>query len=180
MYVFWERGYEGASMAELTAAMNIGSPSLYAAFGSKQALFREAVALYRATAGALTARVLAGEGTAYAAVEEMLEGNAAAYVRPDNPPGCLLVLAGVNCARQDIQEFLADSRRRGRELLRQRLCRGISEGDLPADADVEAMSTFYTAVLSSLSLAARDGATGAELTAIVDGALAAWPSYLAV
>lgn len=180
MHVFWERGYEGASMAELTAAMNIGSPSLYAAFGSKQALFREAVALYRTTAGALTARALASHGSAHAAVEEMLRGNAASYVRPGNPPGCLMVLAGINCAHQEIQDFLADSRRRGHELLRQRLRRGISEGDLPVGTDVEAMATFYTAILGSLSLAARNGATEAELTAIVDGALAAWPSYLAV
>jgi AcrR family transcriptional regulator len=178
MYVFWERGYQGASVAELTTAMNIGSPSLYAAFGSKESLFREAVALYRATAGALTATALAEEATARAAIEVTLRSNAAAYLRPGRPPGCLMVLAGVNCPHQGIRDFLADCRRQGRELVRQRLRRGITEGDLPAGVDVDAMATVYTAVLSSLSVEARDGATEADLTAIIGGALAAWPSYV--
>ncbi|WIX98453.1 TetR/AcrR family transcriptional regulator [Amycolatopsis mongoliensis] len=178
MLLFWERGYECTSMADLTATMRIGSPSLYAAFGSKEALFREAVALYAATAGSLTARVLTEEPTARAAIEAMLRGNAADYLRPGRPAGCMAVLAALNCSHPSVRAFMADRRRDGRELVRRRLCRGIEDCDLPADVDVDAMAGFYHATLMSLSLLARDGATAADLTAVADGAMAAWSSYL--
>jgi AcrR family transcriptional regulator len=178
MLLFWERGYDDASMADLTAAMRIGSPSLYAAFGSKEALFREAVSLYGATAGSLTTRALAREETARAAIEAMLRDNAADYVRPGRPSGCMAVLAAFTCSHPGIRAYMAARRRDGRELIRQRLLRGVENGDLPAGADADGMAAFYNATLMSLSLLARDGAPAAELTAVVDGAMAAWPSYL--
>lgn len=179
MLLFWENGYECTSMAELTAAMGIGSPSLYAAFGSKETLFREALALYGATYGSLTTRVLAEEPTARAAVEAMLRGNAADYLRPDRPTGCMAVLSALNCSHPDVRGFMVDRRREARELIRRRLRRAIEHGELPAAADIEAMAAFYHATLMSLSLLARDGATETELTAVADGAMAAWPGYLA-
>jgi AcrR family transcriptional regulator len=178
MYVFWERGYEGASLADLTEAMAIGSPSLYAAFGSKEALFRDAIALYGATVGSRTARALSDEHTARAAIEAMLRGNAEDYLRPGRPPGCMLVVTVCNCSHQGIRGFLAERRKHGRDLIKQRLRRGVDDGDLPPGVDVESMATFYTAVLNSLSMQARDGATAQEMTAIVGGAMAAWISYL--
>lgn len=178
MLLFWERGYDGASMADLTARMRIGSPSLYAAFGNKEALFLQAVALYGATAGSLTARVLSEEHTAREAIEAMLRGNAADYLLPGRPSGCMAVLAAINCSHPGIRAYLADRRRAGRELVRQRLRRGIGDGDLPAGVDVDAMAAFYHATLMSLSLLARDGAAAAELTAVADGAMATWPTYI--
>lgn len=178
MYVFWEHGYEGASLADLTEAMNIGSPSLYAAFGNKEALFRDAVALYGATAGNRTARALSDEPTARAAIEAMLRGNAEDYLLPGRPPGCMLVVTACICTSQGIRDFLAERRRHGRDLVKQRLRRGIDDGDLPDGVDVDSMATFYTAVLNSLSMQARDGATTDEMTAIVDGAMAVWITYV--
>ena len=178
MLLFWERGYDAASMADLTSAMRIGSPSLYAAFGSKEALFREAVTLYGATAGSLTTRVLAEEPTAREAIEAMLRRNAADYLRPGRPTGCMAVLAAINCSHPGIRAYMADRRRAGRELIQQRLRRGIDDGDLPAGVDVNAMAAFYNATLMSLSLLARDDATAADLTAVADGAMATWPNYI--
>ena len=95
MAVFWQRGYEGTSLGDLTAAMGINRPSLYAAFGCKEALFHEAVALYDAVEGGATARALQDEPTARAAVEAMLCDNAEAYAAPDKPPGCMIVLGAM-------------------------------------------------------------------------------------
>lgn len=178
MHVFWEHGYDGASLAELTAAMEIGSPSLYAAFGNKEALFRAAVDLYGTTAGGRTARALAVEPTARTAIEAMLRGNAEDYTSPGRPPGCLLVLGAGNCTDRSIRDFLAERRARGRELVAHRLHQAVDEGELPVGVDVDSMATFYVAVLQSLSLQARDGATPAQMTAIVEGALSAWDGYL--
>ena len=93
MEVFWARGYDGASMADLTAAMGINSPSLYAAFGCKEALFREALELYETGEGGSASRSLQEAPTARAGIEAMLRENAVAYTAPDRPPGCMIVLA---------------------------------------------------------------------------------------
>ncbi|UGT63462.1 TetR/AcrR family transcriptional regulator [Nocardia asteroides] len=106
--VFWEHGYEGTSLADLTTAMGIASPSLYAAFGSKEALFREAVELYGATYGGYTERALREEPTARASIEAMLRDNAAAYTAPELPHGCMIVLAGSTYTTRNtaVRDFL--------------------------------------------------------------------------
>jgi AcrR family transcriptional regulator len=176
MEVFWQRGYEGASLSDLTAAMGINSPSLYAAFGCKEELFREAVALYDALEGEATARALHEEPTARAAVEAMLRGNADAYACPEKPSGCMIVLAATTCTPENdsVREYLAECRRSGQDALQRRLERGIADGDLPPGADTAALAAYYTAVLQGLSIQARDGASREILGAIVDCAMAAW------
>ncbi|MEW1737220.1 TetR/AcrR family transcriptional regulator [Nocardia beijingensis] len=178
MEVFWEHGYEGASMSDLTAAMGINSPSLYAAFGGKEALFRAAVELYGHTDGGYTARALREQPTARAAVEAMLRDNAAAYTEADKPHGCMVVLAGSTYTTRNtgVRDFLIDKRRATTEDIRRRLKRGVAEGDLPPGTDTAALAGFYTTVLYGLSIQARDGASAAELTASIDCAMAAWPA----
>jgi AcrR family transcriptional regulator len=176
--LFWEQGYEGTSIADLTSAMGIAAPSLYAAFGSKEELFREAVASY--AADSVTDRALAREPTAYAAVAAMLHDNADDYSDPATPPGCMLVLgAPVGTPEHSgIRQSLAAERRGTVDRIRARLDRGIAEGDLPTGTGTAALADFYSTVLDGMSIKARDGATGAELHAIADAALAAWEGLL--
>ncbi|MFY3742585.1 TetR/AcrR family transcriptional regulator [Anaeromyxobacter sp. Red801] len=184
MEVFWDRGYGGASMADLTRAMGINSPSLYAAFGSKAALFREAVDLYAATEGAAGGRCAPDEATAREAVRAMLRGTVQALTAAGKPRGCLIVLGACQGGAPDAGEaaevdgLLRARRARAVDDVRRRLRRGIEQGDVPPGADVEALTAFYATVLHGLSLRARDGASRAELLGIVESALAAWDALV--
>ncbi|MDH5824687.1 TetR/AcrR family transcriptional regulator [Luteimonas sp. RD2P54] len=175
VHVFWERGYEGASIAELCAAMGINRPSLYAAFGDKEALFAEAVARYEGEENA-TARALREQPTARAAVEAMLRDNADAYCDPATPRGCLVVTSAVGCApeRAAVRARLAASQRAVSEALSRRLRRAVETGELPAGVDVAALAGYYDALLQGLSLQARAGASRRRLQRIVDHAMHAW------
>lgn len=176
MRVFWQRGYEGASISELTEAMGINPPSLYSAFGSKNKLFREAVELYDETDGAITAHALRKQPTARAAVESMLRESADAYTDPDRPSGCLIVLGATSWTpdNSQVRQYLTDLRRGTVELIRKRLERAVTEGELPAGVDVDSMAAFYNTVLEGLSIEARDGAPRQTLHGIVDWAMASW------
>ncbi|GGU98382.1 TetR/AcrR family transcriptional regulator [Streptomyces spectabilis] len=181
MEVFWEQGYEATSMTDLTTAMGIASPSLYAAFGSKERLFQEAVALYSTTEGAAMARAYTEVPTARGAVEAVLRENARAYTDRDRPTGCMIVLAATNCSpgNAPVRDHLATWRRSGAEMMADRLRRGVDEGELPATTDTEAVAAFYTTIIHGMSVQARDGATRTDLDKTVDRAMAAWETVLA-
>jgi AcrR family transcriptional regulator len=178
MKTFWKLGYEGASMAELTEAMGINSPSLYAAFGSKEELFQEAVQLYLETEDRTTRSILDQEPTARAAIHATLRHSAGNLARPGFPHGCLLILGDSNAssANKSVRDYLCQRRKELQAGLQQRLRRGIADGDVPANADVEAMAAFYMTLMRGLSLRARDGASREALVRVVDSAMAAWDS----
>lgn len=177
MTLFWARGYEGVSLAELAAVMGINKPSLYAAFGDKEALFRKAVELYDTTTGRLATQALEEASTAREAIERVLRLNASDYAATDRPAGCMIVLAATVGAVENelIREYLAQCRREGEAALRRRIALGVTEGELPESVEAENLARFYNSVLQGMSIQARDGATSAQLNLIADAAMAAWP-----
>ncbi|TWT06098.1 TetR/AcrR family transcriptional regulator [Reyranella sp. CPCC 100927] len=176
MEVFWAKGYDGTSMADLTAAMGVNPPSLYAAFGCKEALFREAVALYIATDGGRIWAAVDAAPTAQAAIEAMLRTSAEDFTRPGKPRGCLIVLGALNAddANAAVCDELRSLRAGNVETLRRRLVHDAAEGVLPQGPDWRAVAMFYMAVQHGMSVHARDGASRKALLAIAEGAMAAW------
>jgi AcrR family transcriptional regulator len=158
MEVFWRFGYEGASMSDLTGAMDINRPSLYAAFGSKEDLFRKAVGRYAATELAYAREALA-QPTAYAVAEALLRGQLEALTQPGRPTGCLSIQGGVSCstANAGIAEFLATSRLAGEAALADRFARAVEEGDLPEGTDPAALARFLHVVQEGQAIHAAAG-----------------------
>jgi AcrR family transcriptional regulator len=181
MESFWEHGYEGTSIGDLTARMGIRPPSLYAAFGSKEELFREAVALYEGMEGAPALQELQDALTAVGGIEAMLRANVRSYTAPGRPKGCMVVLAATTYtpSTEGIRDFLAEQRRAGIVAVHERLARGQAEGDVPPGADAGALAAYVMSVQYGLSLQARDGATRDELDTVVDCLLAGWEGVVA-
>jgi AcrR family transcriptional regulator len=181
MESFWEHGYEGTSIGDLTARMGIRPPSLYAAFGSKEGLFREAVALYEDLEGVPPIRALHDAAMALEGIEAMLRANVRSYTVPGRPKGCMVVLAATTYtpSTEGIRDFLAEQRRQGTVAVRERLARGQADGDVPPGADIGALAAYVMSVQFGLSVHARDGATREELDTVVDHALAGWDAAVA-
>lgn len=176
MRVFWQHGYEGASLTELTEAMGISRPSLYAAFGDKAELFRETLACYSSGPGNYMAEALA-QPTARAVVEALLRGNLCMNSDSSNPKGCLLIQAAFTgsedcaCARKELDKLRED----GMAHLRERFERAKAEGDLPPATSPAALAQYVYCLLSGMSVQAASGVSGEELNRVVDLALASWP-----
>jgi len=160
MRVFWRYGYEGASLTELTAAMGINRPSLYAAFGDKAALFREAVARYGAGPGRYVRRAL-GQPTARQVAETLLRGAVANATGPENAP---------------IRAEIAALRARGIAQIRARFDRAHAEGDLPTATDTEALTLFLISVMHGIAVQAAGGFSREQLNRVADLALTRWPT----
>jgi AcrR family transcriptional regulator len=176
MYLFWSRGYETTSMADLRAALGITQASLYAAFGGKEQLFRETVELYRQTAARGTTEALAIETSSRAAIHAMLQAAVDAFSAPGAPGGCLLILGATNCAVENraVQEYLLSIRRQISQSILERLKQGQDKGDVPKAAPVATLAAYYSTVLHGLALQSRDGASRKTLTQIVQFAMADW------
>lgn len=177
MEVFWQLGYEGATLADLQKAMGgLTAPSLYAAFGSKEELFREAVELYSKTLGAPMMKALAEGPTARASIEGLLHGAVESFCKPGLPRGCFLVLGAINStpANKSVQDYLRGLRARRQKAIQERLQRGVAEGELPAGLDPGTIASFYTTVIDGLAIQARDGASRKALQFAVQCAMQAW------
>ena len=176
MEVFWTKGYEGASISDLTEAMGIGSPSLYAAFGSKEALFREAIELYGRTEGPAIWDAVENAPDARSAVAGFLTATAHSFSRPGKPRGCMVVLSQLNPteASASVCAALRENRAQGQSGLERRLRRAVEVGELAPSTDVAALAAFYLTVQQGMSIQARDGASEETLLAVAKGAMAAW------
>ena len=175
--VFWRKGYEGASLSDLTEAMGITRPSLYATYGNKENLFRKALDRYETTCLDFTCAALSAS-TAREVVERLLYGYADAQSGDAHPPGCLGTSAALVCseAADPIRRELGARRLRMEGALQARLERARREGDLPGSLDPADLARYVMAVVQGMAVQAASGADRAALTGIAETALLAWPA----
>ena len=177
MHVFWERGYEAASISDLTSAMGITPPSLYTAFGDKEQLFLEAIERYALGYGSAGARALDEEPSARGAIERWLLEAANELTQPCHPKGCMVVMAATNCsaAAERVQDALLLRRTEAIANVGRRIQGGIDGGELPPDTDAKDLANFYATIYQGMSMQAKDGATHESLVATVRTAMRSWP-----
>src|SRR5258708_4576244 len=176
MELFWRKGYEGTSLSDLTSTLGITRPSLYAAFGNKEALFRTVLDRYEARAGRYRSIALKGP-TARAVAQRLLQGAADLHGDRSNPAGCLGVQGALACGDEakPIRQELISRRLAGEDAIRQRLKRAKAEGDLPADSNPADLARYLSVVIYGMTVQAAGGASRKELRSVADLALRQWP-----
>jgi AcrR family transcriptional regulator len=176
MTLFWSKGYEGTSLSDLTEAMGISRPSLYAAYGNKEELFRKALGRYGEGPSSYERDALAQQ-SARAVAESLLRGAADVQTDPATPAGCLAVLGTTYCAEESspVGKTVIAFRLAGHAAIRERLERARAEGDLPADADPMALTHYLGTVVCGMAVLAASGATRAELERVIELSMRAWP-----
>jgi AcrR family transcriptional regulator len=177
MFLFWRKGFAATSMNDLCDAMGISSPSLYAAFGSKEALYLEAIEHYVRTQGPPVWDKLAEGATARTGIENLLiAGTESLPKSRATPAGCMAMLAAVGDEwPAAIARVVKKVRLEMLGMLRSRLETAVAKGELPASTDIDGLSRFYLSAFQGMAIQARDGATQAELRAVAAAAMAAWP-----
>ncbi|MEE7449673.1 TetR family transcriptional regulator [Methylobacterium radiotolerans] len=178
MRLFWRRGFAATSISDLTAVMGIGSPSLYAAFGSKEALYAEALRHYGDQYEAMVWAKFAAARTARAAVEALLMDSAAALTDSCGrvePLGCMVTLSAAGSeGHAELGALVRSARAHGFARVEERLARAVAEGEIGPSVDVAALARFVLTVQNGMSLQARDGASREELEAVARLTLLGW------
>ena len=176
LQVFWTKGYEGTSLNDLTAAMGITRPSLYAAFGNKEALFRKALDLYEREKLAYVGEALAG-GSSREVAELLLRGALDAQTGQCESRGCLRVISTMTCGAgaESVRADLVARRASSQHAMFERFERAKAEGDLPADADVQGLASYLMAILQGMAVQADSGASREQLEELVKTSLTMWP-----
>ncbi|MGW7097236.1 TetR/AcrR family transcriptional regulator [Streptomyces sp. NPDC054874] len=176
MLVFWEHGYEGASLTALTDAMGISATSMYAAFGNKQALFRKALERYATGPSDYLVRALK-EPTALGVATGILEGTLLTTTRPAGPQGCLGVQGALvaSDSGQEVRDLLAAWRNDSCGRVQERFRRAVDEGDLPPETDPGILARYVTTLAFGIAVQAASGVCREELRAVTEAALRAWP-----
>jgi AcrR family transcriptional regulator len=175
--LFWSKGYEATSIADLVEAMGIGAKSLYAAFSSKEALYAEALRHYRENYDALAWGRFRAAGTAREAVEFFLLDSAASLTGcvVDIPHGCMVALSAVGSeGNSELGELVKSARAEALTVLKERLSQAVADGEIPTSVDIHALARFVQTVQSGMSILARDGAGRAELEAVAEVAMMGW------
>jgi AcrR family transcriptional regulator len=177
LQLFWRKGYQGTSLSDLTKSMGINRPSLYAAFGDKQALFRKVLDRY-VDGPASYVREALSEPTARAVLERLLRRTVEVSTDPHNPKGCLMVQGALACGKEadPVRRELVSRRAGGEAAIRRRFERAKSEGDLPANTNPADLARFVTAILHGMAVQAVGGATRAKLQTIAEMALRILPN----
>lgn len=177
MVVFWRLGYDRASMSDLTSAMGINRPSLYAAFGNKEELFRKALERY-ADGPSSYERAALEQPTARQVAEALLRGAADVQTGTHTPAGCLAVLGAPSCAEDStpMGQALIAFRLAGEAAIRERFQRASAEGDLPAEVSPEELTDYIRTVVYGMAVKAASGATRKELDRVIELTMRAWPN----
>lgn len=175
--VFWAKGYEGASMADLTEAMGITKPSLYAAFGNKEALFHKALDLYEAEKLAYTREALK-QPSARAVAEHFMRGAIEAQTSSCDPKGCLGVISATACGAEaeSIKADIIARRASSQQVLIDRFRQAKRDGDLPDHVEPESLTLYLYAILQGMGVQSGSGASRAELERVVETSLMMWPT----
>ena len=176
MQLFWRQGYEVTSLDQLKQAMGLSSASFYGAFGSKEELYRKALAHYLATHGQVVASLYDDACAPREALRSALVNSARLQTDATLPQGCMLVLSMANAspASRHLQDFTADERRNTREAIKRCIQRAVHQGELRAETDVEGLSTLVDALLVGMSTQARDGVPPSSLDAAISALLSGW------
>lgn len=175
--LFWERGYEGTSISDLTQAMGITPPSLYATFGSKEELFGLALDYSIARENGRRSEILQAKTPLYQALKAYLYDIAEGHTQPDKPRGCIVSTAVLQHSEENasVARTTASLREASMQILKARFDRAVDEGELPEKTDTDTLARFYGAIIQGMSAQACDGACSVRLKALIDVALTAWP-----
>lgn len=176
LQVFWAKGYEGTSLDDLTAAMGINRPSLYAAFGNKEELFKKVLKRYGDRSSCMVEAAMSDK-SAHDFVESVLCKTAEVLADPTHPCGCLSLQGGMAMGdgANSVKEALLEQRKQTECIFAKRFARAVNEGELPKHADPAGLAKFYSVIIHGMAVQATLGATAEDLTAVVETGMKAWP-----